>query len=114
MRTAAHALPKSSELEEQLDFQMSAAGLPAWETEFHFHPRRKWRADRAWPVFRLLVEVEGGIWTGGRHVTGAGYEADCIKYNEAAILGYRVIRVTRGMIEDGRALDMIMRALGAS
>jgi hypothetical protein len=25
MRTAAHALPKSSELEEQLDFQMSAA-----------------------------------------------------------------------------------------
>ena len=104
----------SSELEDRLDFQMRAAELPAWETEFKFHPRRRWRADRGWPHLKLLVEVEGGIWTGGRHVTGAGFEEDCVKYNEAAILGYRVIRVTRGMIEDGRALDAIMRALGAS
>ena len=88
-----------SPLEAQLDAQMRVAGLPPWECEFKFHPRRRWRADRAWPHLKLLVEVEGGIWTGGRHVTGAGYEADCVKYGEAAILGYRVIRVTRGMID---------------
>ena len=113
MRTAARA-GQSSELEALLDFQMHAAGLPAWETEFRFHPRRKWRADRGWPHLGLLVEVEGGIWTGGRHVTGAGFEADCVKYNEAAILGYRIIRVTGNMVRSGQALNMIMRALGAS
>lgn len=113
MRTAARA-GQPSELEALLDFQMQAAGLPAWEAEFKFHPRRKWRADRGWPHLGLLVEVEGGIWTGGRHVTGAGFEADCVKYNEAAILGYRIIRVTGNMVRSGQALDMIMRALGAS
>lgn len=115
MRTAARA-GQSSELEALLDFQMHAAGLPPWEAEFQFHPRRKWRADRGWPHLGLLVEVEGGIYLGnrGRHTNPVGFEQDAEKYNEAAILGYRVLRVTRKMIEDGRALDMIMRALGAS
>lgn len=107
-------LTSSSPLEDELDRQMTLAALPAWEAEYRFCPRRKWRADRAWPHHRLLVEVEGGVWSGGRHTRGAGYEADCEKYNEAAILGYRVIRVTGAMVRDGRALDIIMRALGAS
>lgn len=106
--------PTSSPLEDELDRQMRDEGLPPWESEFRFHSRRKWRSDRAWPHLRLLLEVEGGIWSGGRHTRGAGYEADCEKYNEAAILGYRVIRVTSTMIEDGRALDVIKRAIGAS
>lgn len=111
---AARPLSAGSPLEDELDWQMRAAGLPPWECEFRFHPRRRWRADRAWPHLKLLLEVEGGIWSGGRHTRGAGYEQDCIKYNEAAILGYRVIRVTGAMVRDGRALDAIMRALGAS
>lgn len=106
--------PAASELEALLDFQMRAAGLPEWECEFRFSPCRRWRADRAWPHLKLLVEVEGGVWTGGRHVHPQGFEDDCIKYSEAAILGYRVVRVTGAMVKDGRALDLIMRAMGAS
>lgn len=113
--TTAHASKRTpSALEERLAFQMRAFALPAWEAEYRFHRTRQWRFDLAWPHLRLAVEVEGGIWTGGRHTHPVGFEADCEKYNEAAILGWRVIRVTGRMVEDGRAIDIIQRAIGAS
>jgi hypothetical protein len=90
----------------------SWAKLPTPTTEHRFAPPRRWRFDLAWPDVRLAVEVEGGTWSTSRHTTGAGFEADCIKYNEAAILGWRVLRVTPSMIDDGRALAAIERALG--
>jgi len=103
-----------SDLEARLALDMRALGLPAWETEYRFHRSRQWRFDLAWPHLRLAVEVEGGIWTGGRHTSPTGFEADCEKYSEAAILGWRVIRVTGAMVKDGRAIDLIQRAIGAS
>ncbi len=103
-----------SHLEDALDWQMRAAGLPPFEREYRFMRGRRYRFDFAWPVHRLACEAEGGLWTQGRHVRPTGYEADCVKYSEAAILGWRVVRVTDKMIKDGRALDLIMRALGAS
>jgi very-short-patch-repair endonuclease len=47
----------------------------------------------------LAVEVEGGMWTRGRHVRGEGYEGDCEKYNAAVLGGWRVLRFTTGMLE---------------
>lgn len=60
--------------------------------EFKFHDVRKWRADFAIPSRRLLIEIDGGIFSGGRHTRGAGFLADCEKLNSAAMLGYRVLR----------------------
>jgi hypothetical protein len=40
-----------------------------------------------------------------------GFSADCEKYNEAALLGWRLIRVTGDHIENGAAIDWIRRAL---
>ena len=115
MTTARASKPRTpSVLEELLAFQMRALGLPAWEPEYRFHRARQWRFDLAWPHLRLAVEIEGGIWTGGRHTSPVGFEQDCEKYNEAAILGWRVIRVTGRMVKDGRAVDVIQRAIGAS
>jgi very-short-patch-repair endonuclease len=88
-----------------------AAGLPAPIREHRFAPPRRWRFDYAWPAHRLALEVEGGTWAGGRHVRGRGYEADCEKYSEAALRGWRVLRVTTNMLNDGRALAMLERAL---
>jgi hypothetical protein len=81
------------------------------ETEVRFHPTRRWRFDLAWPSMRLAVEVEGGTWAGGRHTRGAGFEADCEKYNEAALAHWTVLRVTPAMIDDGRALAVIERGI---
>lgn len=85
--------------------------IPAPRTEHRFAPPRRWRFDFAWPDHMVAVEVEGGSWVSGRHTTGKGFEADCEKYAEAAILGWRVIRVTPRMIDDGRAIDLVTRVL---
>lgn len=60
----------------------------------------------------MAVEIDGGVWSGGRHVRGGGYIADCEKLAEAAILGWRVLRVPTQWVTSGAALRLIKRALG--
>ncbi len=91
--------------------QIVVAGLPEPEAEFAFTTLRLWRFDFAWPERKIAVEIEGGTWSGGRHVRGKGFENDCTKYNSAAILGWTVLRVTTAMVRDGRALKTIEEAL---
>lgn len=99
---------KRSVLEELLAEQMAAEPcLPAPVEELVFHPTRKWRFDFAWPARSIAVEVEGQ----GRHQTFKGFEDDCVKYGEAALLGWTVLRFNTRMVKDGRALDFIRRAL---
>jgi hypothetical protein len=110
-RTSGVRTASRSKLEETLALQVKVLGLPVPEIEYVFAPPRKWRADFAWPLYRLLVEVEGGIFQGGRHTTGAGFEADCSKYNEATLRGNRLLRFTPSMIRSGEALNTIERAI---
>jgi len=94
-----------------LAFQMKAVGLKP-VTEFRFHPTRKWRSDFAFPDKMLLVEFEGGVFVKGRHTRGAGFVADCEKYNNAALLGYVVMRFTDKHVKSGEALVMIEQFMG--
>lgn len=111
-RTAIPGPKAHSGLEMIFENRLEHAGLPAPERrQFRFCPDRQWRADFAYPSRMLLIEVDGGTWTGGRHVRGKGFEADCEKTSTAAAMGYRVIRLTRGMVEDGRAVALIRQAL---
>ena len=102
-----------SALEEVMNFHIRAAKLPEPERELRFHPVRRWKFDFAWPDKMIALEVEGGTWGKGksRHTTGSGFEKDCEKYNEAALLGWKVFRVTSTMIKKGTALQIIERAL---
>lgn len=65
--------------------------------EFRFCDRR-WRFDFANKELMIAFEVEGGTWTGGRHVNPIGYAKDCEKYNMAARLGWKVYRLVPSMI----------------
>jgi len=47
----------------------------------------------AWPEAKIALEIEGGVWSGGRHTSSAGFVKDMAKYNRAACLGWRVLRV---------------------
>jgi very-short-patch-repair endonuclease len=96
-----------SRWEELLALQIAAAGLPAPEREHRFHPTRRWRFDFAWPDRLVAVEVEGGIWRGGRHTRGTGYCRDVEKYNAAALAGWTVLRVTPEMVRSGEAVRMV-------
>ena len=71
---------------------------------------RKWRFDFALAK-GFAVEIDGGIWTQGRHSRGAGMEADFEKLNAAVLLGWRVLRFSTGMVKDGTAISVIRRAV---
>jgi hypothetical protein len=103
--------PKASPLESLALFMLEAEGLPTPVLEHRFAAPRRWRFDFAWPAQHLALEVEGGSWTGGRHVRPAGFAADCEKYAHAVLLGWRVIRVTSDQLKDGRALSWVRVAL---
>lgn len=62
--------------------------------EYRFHPKRLWRFDYAIPEHKIALEVEGGVWTGGRHIRAQGFLGDMEKYNTATLMGWRVFRTT--------------------
>lgn len=68
---------------------------PPLEKEYCFCPDRQWRSD--YRVGQWLIELEGGVHSGGRHTRAKGFIEDCFKYNMAAMLGYRVLRIATGM-----------------
>ena len=83
-----------------------------FEQEFKFHPERKWKADFHLVGKKILVEVEGGIWSGGRHTRGKGYLGDMEKYNAATMMGYQVIRFSTEQVKSGLAIQQIEKMVG--
>lgn len=102
---------RESKLENTVLGLIERANLPTPCREYFFHPTRKWRFDFAWPEWMVALEVEGGIWRGGRHQTARGYTADCEKYSEAAILGWVVIRVTALTMKENKVIKLVTRGL---
>jgi very-short-patch-repair endonuclease len=100
-----------SDLEDELVVYMAFANLPEPVREYKFHPTRRWKFDFAYPDQKIAIEVEGGTWIGGRHSRGSGYQADCEKYNTATLMGWRILRFTREMVE-GNAVETIKSMLG--
>lgn len=123
-------------LEEEFAFLLRVAGIDPGEREHEFHPVRRWKFDFCWPDKKVAAEIEGQSWgktvvchqcgvkvlkytkggkpsyvreAGGRHTRGAGFESDVEKYNEAARLGWVVLRFTADMIKkrSGECLDLL-------
>lgn len=90
-----------------------ASRLPEPVPEFVFHPTRKWRFDWAFVVEKLALEQEGAAWLTGRHTRGHGFQEDCVKYAEAAILGWTVLRATPEQITNGTAFGWLTRIFRA-
>lgn len=100
-----------SQLEEILASQLQYVGGMGLEREYKFHPTRKWRFDFAWPQLQVAVEIEGGIFVRGRHSRGVGIRNDCEKYNQAALLGWIVLRYTDREIKNRTAYEEIKALL---
>ena len=87
-------------------FQLKAIGLPTPVTEHRF-TARLWRFDLAYPDIKLGIEIEGGLYTGGRHTRGKGYEGDLEKYNTATLEGWHLLRFSTGQVTSGYAFKTI-------
>jgi predicted RNA-binding Zn-ribbon protein involved in translation (DUF1610 family) len=100
---------------------------------------RAWRFDVYWLANRVAVELEGGAQTTpvkcpkcgymvkwrnkftkklqqvyaamGGHLRGEGYRDNCMKYNAAAVLGWRVLRYTRKDLDE-RPVQIIEEITG--
>ena len=90
-----------------------ALRLPQPVAEHRFHPERKWRFDFAWPDRMIALEVDGGVWAGGRHTRGAGWVKDAEKLNHAAALGWRMFRSTPKSADLTAALALVRAAMEA-
>ena len=101
----------SNEFEAKLARELKTLKIK-FEQEFYFHPERKWRADFHLIDKKILVEVEGGIWSGGRHTRGKGYLGDMEKYNAATIMGFQVIRFSTDQVKSGHAIQQIEMMVG--
>lgn len=105
--------------EKMLSLQMKSLGLPAPKPHFKFHSKRKWSVDFAWPDFKIIVEIEGGIWSrwksgqysGTGHSHPLGILRDMEKYNAAGFLGYRVFRFAGDEVKSGEAVTFIQAVL---
>jgi hypothetical protein len=101
-----------SALEMALLTRLERHGLPLGDGQYRFVPGRLYRFDRAWPAHLVAVEIQGGLWVNGAHSRGSGVERDCVKLSIAAAMGWRVLPVSKAMIESGQAVELVAQALG--
>lgn len=91
------------------DLVWEVYGIKTPQAEFVFAPPRRWRFDYSWSDQRIAVEIEGGVWMGGRHTRGSGFVKDMEKYNAAGLLGWRVFRFTPKQLKTGEAQAFMRR-----
>lgn len=81
-------------------WRILAIGQPEPIAEFRFDSVRKFRFDFAFPDSKVAVEIDGGLFTNGRHNRASGYITDCDKYNLAVERGWQILRYTSQHIDN--------------
>ena len=89
-----------------------------FRAEWQFFHERKWRFDymlggfvnsQCWHPGDTAIEIEGAVWTRGRHTRGKGYIADLEKYRTAAAIGIKVYRFSTQEVMNGTAKAFLER-----
>lgn len=104
-------------IEDSLADWIRIAKLPAAERQYRFAKalKRRFSADYAWPEFKVLVEVQGGVWRrgGGAHSHPLDILRDIERAKFAALLGWYILPVTTDEVKTGSAVEWIRRVLVA-
>lgn len=99
--------------EALLEIHLSEIPGTTWTPEYRFHPERKWRFDFAEEGLKIGLEVDGGLYSGGRHIRPKGYQGDMDKLNEATRLGWRVLRFSTQDVTSGKAKETVERMVNS-
>ena len=89
-------LPKAKEkyLEAEEDFENALVVLGIkYEKKFQFKSTKHWRFDFHLIEHRILVEISGGPWSGGRGGKLANKAWSLDRYDDAAEMGFTVVRL---------------------
>jgi very-short-patch-repair endonuclease len=102
----------------QFSLEREYSDIEAWEKDYQERYSRskrskRYRLDFAHPDSRIGIEIQGGVYNRGRHVTGSGYERDCKKYNLAYTSGWTIFLLTSTMAKDSAWLAMIAGHIAA-
>jgi hypothetical protein len=96
----------------QLILEREFSDIDAWEKDYqerYLKSKRskRYRLDFAHLQSKVGVEIQGGVYNRGRHVTGSGYERDCKKYNLAYTSEWTIFLLTNAMAKDSAWLSLI-------
>lgn len=92
----AKPLPKAKEkyLEAEEDFEQSLIVLEIkYEKKFQFKSTKHWRFDFHLIEHRILVEIAGGPWSGGRKGKLKNKAWSLDRYEVAEKMGYTIVRI---------------------
>ena len=109
-KLARKKLPKFNR--EAFDLMCVAHGIPLPAYEVAFWPGRKWRFDVAWVKDKVALEVQGGLFTRGRHTRGAALLKEHEKLNHAALAGFRVLFCTPEDVKKGAVFALLKKVVG--
>ncbi len=89
-------------------FEILFKSLGGWGLvkEYKFAESRRFRFDY-YHLSGVSVELEGGVWTRGRHTRPSGFLNDMEKYNLAASMGILVFRIPSHDISTKRLSPII-------
>lgn len=79
--------------EREISDALTKAGI-SHQRNFMFHQTRMWRFDFFITGYPIALEYEGGTYINGAHTRGEHYTSDCVKYREAVLLGWQLLRYT--------------------
>ena len=85
--------------------------------EYRFHDKRRWRFDYAIPELdgvpvKVAIEFDG-VASHSAHTSITNVLNDSTKFNEAAIMGWIVVRCNTPNLRDGSGYEAITRAVTA-
>ena len=80
-------------------------------SEYRFCSPRRFRFDFANLDSKVAIEVQGGIFSQGRHSRGSGLVKEYEKMNLAAGLGWRVFYLSTATIGDIEIYEQIYTAI---
>ena len=113
-KARAKPLPKAKEayLEaEETLFQELEEHSIGYERKFQFEPTKHWRFDFHIVKLRLLIEIAGGPWSGGRGGKLAMKAWSFDRYDVAEEMGYTFVRFEPDHIESGYVIQWIQSQL---
>jgi len=85
---------KEKYLEAEEDFEQSLIVLKIkYEKKFQFKSTKHWRFDFHLIEHRILVEISGGPWSGGRSGKLKNKAWSLDRYDDAAEMGFTVVRL---------------------